>query len=760
MRRLYEAFRRVNRTARPEGSVVLRGAVLATVMIAVVAVAISGAAAAGDAIAALVLLPVGAWVSHRRRAADNTWIKVALTVGAALALARFFGDIRTATTIEDTRLPLTGLFLALQILHGFDLPQRRDLGFTLASSLALIGLAAVNTHAGLFGVTLVLYAAMAGVSLAAMQRSAAAERADEIADEMPDARRLAGGTADELEQLREGVSGEPRRVAAAAGRAGAGLVRASGPVVLVGMLVFLLLPRTDAGTLGTLPFRGLPGPRLPSSLVQNSGLAGDGQSTPGERGGSPLPFNPTAYFGFSEYVDLRTVGELSGEPVMRVRADMPRFWRGMVFDTYDGLGWTRSQDEPPQPTHGLPVSFRPQLGPDELAGGPLPDSDTRRITQTFELLDATPNLIFAAAEARRIFIAGGSASRWEDGTISTGAEMEEETIYSVVSEVITTDPAALRTRTGTPPDDLRNRYTQLPEDLPERVRDLSARLTDGLTTNYRKAEAVEAWLGEHTAYTLDAPPPPRNGDMVDHFLFESRQGWCEPIASSMVVLLRAAGVPARFATGFQPGDHNPITNVWDVEMSDAHAWTEVWIPHEGWVQFDPTGAVPEAVDGGGVSTIPLLELAQRAGALVPEPVLGAARELGAAAWSPAGGVLAALAGAGALALVRVRRRRDEPDPVTGYERLTTILERHGIAPDPWQTPREYVERVRLRAPDVPPEALRTLLTAEEARRYARSGPPAEPAPPDAPEERALADVTAALEAEQRQAEQRDRAPAR
>ncbi|MBW3657414.1 MAG: hypothetical protein KY457_02175, partial [Actinobacteria bacterium] len=188
----FATIRRVNRTTRPEGSVVLRAAVLGTVMLAVAGTWASGAATAGDALAALVLLPVGAWVSYRRREDDNLLIKLAITVGAGLALARFFGDVRIAATIDDTRSPLTALFLAVQVLHGFDLPQRRDLGFTLASSLTLVALAGVSTHAGAFGVLLVAYAALAAVAMAGLQRSAARQRADEIQAE-DDRARFSGG---------------------------------------------------------------------------------------------------------------------------------------------------------------------------------------------------------------------------------------------------------------------------------------------------------------------------------------------------------------------------------------------------------------------------------------------------------------------------------------------------------------------------------------------------------------------------------------
>jgi hypothetical protein len=58
-----------------------------------------------------------------------------------------------------------------------------------------------------------------------------------------------------------------------------------------------------------------------------------------------------------------------------------------------------------------------------------------------------------------------------------------------------------------------------------------------------------------------------------------------------VVLMRAAGVPARIVTGYQGGERNPVDGYWTVRQSDAHAWSEVWMEGRGWVRVDPTGAV-------------------------------------------------------------------------------------------------------------------------------------------------------------------------
>jgi len=90
-------------------------------------------------------------------------------------------------------------------------------------------------------------------------------------------------------------------------------------------------------------------------------------------------------------------------------------------------------------------------------------------------------------------------------------------------------------------------------------------------------------------YTLE--PGVFGQHTADEFWFDRKQGFCEHIASSFVVLMRAMNVPARVVTGYQGGSPNAIDGYWVVRQSDAHAWTEVWLENRGWVRVDPTAVV-------------------------------------------------------------------------------------------------------------------------------------------------------------------------
>lgn len=700
-RGLIAAVRRVNQAKRPERSVALRVATLVSVMVGIAAVGFSRSASTPDVLVALVLLPVGAYVSHRRKEESNLALKGLLALAAMFALWRFFGQLQSSTTVDDARQPLANLFIAVQVIHGFDLPRRRDLGFSVISSVLLVALAAVDVRETWFLGVLIAWLLAAGVAGVFTQRSAAHEEGDELAEEP----RRNGWTAVWVRAVPSPAARASSTGVARRGRHVRPVAATVATALLVGLTVFLFLPRSSAPRLGGLPFDGFGGAPVSGGVVNPALPFGGRQRPPGE-----LPFSTSGYFGLAEHVDLRTRGVPSQEPVMRVRAHRPLLWRGMVFDHYEDSSWSRTAAEP-DPVLGIPVRLPP-----------IEEGVNRgeRVVQTYELLTDTPNLIFAAAHPTEVYHAGRRVQQWDDGTVTTPTEQIEGTVYSVVSHLTLADDG-LGYHDEVPRDEVLERYTQLPEDLPQRVRELAAEITRGADGPWARAQAVESWLGDNVEYSLDVTPQPPGADAIDWFLFEQKRGWCEPIASSMVVMLRSVGVPARLATGFQPGSRNPFTGWFEVRNADAHAWVEVWIEPVGWVTVDPTGAVPQAVDAEMRSSRVLaFDLVRWVVERVPPRVGSAIRSAVAlvsrGATHPVTAIAVVLALIGSVGMY-VRRRNAERRARPPFDRLEAMLSRVGVDRDPSQTPREYVHHVASVRPDLPEEALRRLLEAEEARRY-------------------------------------------
>ena len=132
--------------------------------------------------------------------------------------------------------------------------------------------------------------------------------------------------------------------------------------------------------------------------------------------------------------------------------------------------------------------------------------------------------------------------------------------------------------------------------------------------NPKTRERAQAWLAEagniekfiekvlvyyQQSFFYTLKPPALGVDVVDEFLWGTRQGFCEHFASSFVFFMRAAGVPARVVVGYQGGDISSVDGSLTVRQRDAHAWSEVWLEGRGWVMFDPTASVaPQRIQQG------------------------------------------------------------------------------------------------------------------------------------------------------------------
>ncbi len=104
------------------------------------------------------------------------------------------------------------------------------------------------------------------------------------------------------------------------------------------------------------------------------------------------------------------------------------------------------------------------------------------------------------------------------------------------------------------------------------------------------AKALDYFRDEDFFYTKK--PDSMKEDPADQFLFDKKRGFCEHFASSFVILMRAAGIPARVVTGYQGIEKNQTGDYYLVRQSNAHAWAEVWLDKSGWIRVDPTSVIP------------------------------------------------------------------------------------------------------------------------------------------------------------------------
>ncbi len=253
-------------------------------------------------------------------------------------------------------------------------------------------------------------------------------------------------------------------------------------------------------------------------------------------------------------------------------------------------------------------------------------------------MQPSPNLVFHADTAHEVWFPANNLYVSADDSIISPIGLGPGAIYTVQSYVDTPSPEQLRAAAGpeADPASLRKLDGQLPHPYP-RAQALAQSVTARAPTTYDKVESLIAWIGKHTRYSTDIPPLAPGQDTVDEFLFGNRTGFCEQISTALAVMLRSIGIPAREAVGYVPGPYNPITDLYDVQARDAHAWVQVWFPGYGWQSFDPTAVVPLANPSPGST-------------LLHE----ASRVLGRLPWVPIGLVVLATS---VVALVAVRRHR-------------------------------------------------------------------------------------------------------
>jgi transglutaminase-like putative cysteine protease len=664
--------------APPEDSIAMRIVVAAAVELGMVAVILQGATEAAVAMGALALAPVGYLFSYRRRRASSIPLKVVLAVALMAAFGRFLAQVGTLTTVDQARVPLASLFLWVQVLHAFDVPRRRDLAFSMVSSTTLV---AVGGALSLTTSYLLLLLVWAGLAAAWLWLSAR-PRPDEVTPTLA---------------LRRSARGHVPRLSAVRSATGAGLA-----AVLLGSAVFMAMPRLPAQLVRTPPFSfgDRSTARVSPDQVVNPRLPSAGSD-------GVVDFVPDAYPGFSDAMDLRSRGILSDDIVFRVRADQPALWRAQAFDTFDGRIWTDSSTRVRSLTMS-PEGESLQVPMEALDPG-LPPSLTRDVVQTFYIGSAQPNVLFGAARIDKVYFPGGGLRVDAYGGVRAPIVLDEGLVYSVVSEVPVLPEALLRSIPMAPTRAVEGlaSYLQLPADLPERDATLAQRITAGIEGPYERALAIQGWLRANTRYDLTVPREPDGVDAVDHFLFETRRGFCEHIASAMVVLLRANGVPARIVTGFGPGERNPFTGYWEVRQSDAHAWVEVLVPQVGWVPFDPTFGVPAAAPSWASRFVApefLAAIGRSVAQAVPEAVKAAfggvvrsvstMADLASAVWGWVVVSIATLAGIAWLLRKRRRRSAHPPDPAgQAFEELVEILSAAGHPRPRSTTPHEYLVSV-------------------------------------------------------------------
>lgn len=281
-----------------------------------------------------------------------------------------------------------------------------------------------------------------------------------------------------------------------------------------------------------------------------------------------------ALSGMSEEMSPGDISSLilNNEVAFRVRfIDEPppmrqRYWRGPVFDSFDGRTWRpssvsaraqRPEAELGEPAIRYEVIMEPHRGPWLFAldlPHPAQRPDKTMLASEYQLMQSR------AMSERKIY------------------RLTSHPNYRLEPQLT---PLTTRVNLSLPRD-----FNPRSVELARRIRAENAGNTEAIVQ-----AVLRKFRQENFVYTLR--PPTLGRDSVDDFLFVAQRGFCEHYSSAFTFLMRAAGIPARVVIGYQGGFPNEFGDYHAVRQSDAHAWSEVWIEGKGWLRIDPTAAVAQ-----------------------------------------------------------------------------------------------------------------------------------------------------------------------
>lgn len=311
---------------------------------------------------------------------------------------------------------------------------------------------------------------------------------------------------------------------------------------------------------------------------------------------------------YRDSISLGGPRQAGDQPIMDVRVseELPyAYWRETVLDTYGDNSW--------QVVEGETITYYPDDGQFKTE----PAQQRVLVTQAFINYVANAGTIYSLPDLqfsdRQMYVKLNTTPDGYHDLTATRARfaLQLGDQYQVTSSISSADASSLRRASTNYSPEIREQYLQMPDNISERTLNLAAELTAPYDNPYDKAVVVQNWLRNNIEYNDQIDYPPTDRELIDYFLFETREGYCNYYASSMAIMLRSQGIPTRLARGFASGEYLTEEGFYRVRARDAHTWVEVYFPDYGWIQFEPTAIIqeivrPEGEDGAGGENEPFV----------------------------------------------------------------------------------------------------------------------------------------------------------
>jgi len=279
-------------------------------------------------------------------------------------------------------------------------------------------------------------------------------------------------------------------------------------------------------------------------------------------------------------------------PLFKTFVKTENYWRIETKDFYTGQGWKRSEAKPLelQDSGMIDIDDVGQKNSEYVShSGKIEFEEGKK----FDKLLYPYGVQRAYATDTSFYLEPIS----EAVHIVQAKNKESASSYDIEYDYPTYDIDKLRKDSKKDPEAIQTLYTQLPEGLPVRVDKLAEKIIKDEQNRFDQVKAIEQYFHQNGFQyeTANVPIPSPKQDYVDQFLFDSKIGYCDNYSTSMVVMLRTQGIPARWAKGFTSGNmvgqeeiDKYTYDVYEVTNANAHSWVEVYFPDAGWVPFEPT----------------------------------------------------------------------------------------------------------------------------------------------------------------------------
>ncbi|MGB3713009.1 MAG: transglutaminase domain-containing protein [Candidatus Promineifilaceae bacterium] len=262
------------------------------------------------------------------------------------------------------------------------------------------------------------------------------------------------------------------------------------------------------------------------------------------------------------------------------------YWQAVAYDTYFDGTWSIAESE--QNLH------LPDDGPLDIPEYALREE----VSQTFINYIPNAGTIYSAPEIsgsnRQMFVRQSidGAGKANVYMVQSRFVMRQGDRYEATSNYSVADATSLRGASQEYPVWINEKYLQMPETITPETVGLAAELTAGLNNPFDKAVAIRDYLRDNIAYNDQIDAPPEIEEPIHYILFDLQEAYCNYYASAMIMMLRSQGIPSRFVSGYAQGEWVDEAYTYRVRSLDSHSWVEVYFPGYGWIQFEPTAALP------------------------------------------------------------------------------------------------------------------------------------------------------------------------